>query len=67
MNAALEVRAERRLVPWRFGATGRPDSRGFLYSPTSVAINGMDFALDQDDLDQAMRYAEEVGPELADG
>jgi len=58
MDAAAEL-AE------RFGTTGRPDSRGFLFSPTSAAINGMGFALEQDDLDQAVRITRQADPRQA--
>lgn len=58
MDAAAEL-AE------RFGTTGRLDSRGFLFSPTSAAINGMGFALEQDEPDHAMRIARQTDPQQA--
>jgi hypothetical protein len=58
--AALEAAAE---LAGRFGG-GAPDSRGFLYSPTSAAIKGMVFALENDEPDHAVRVAREVDPRL---
>ena len=49
----------------RFGTTSKPDRRGFLYSPTSAAINGMALALDNDEPDQAVQIARQTDPRQA--
>ena len=46
----------------RFGSTGKPDSRGFLYSSTSTAIDRTWFALENDEPDQAVNIAQQVDP-----
>ncbi len=49
----------------RFGATGKPDARGFLFSPTSAAINRSWLALENDEPDQAVSLARQADPRQA--
>ncbi|HEU0128113.1 MAG TPA: hypothetical protein VFQ48_05850, partial [Pseudonocardiaceae bacterium] len=58
MDAAAEL-AE------RFGATGQPDSRGFLFSPISAAIDRSWLALENNEPDQAVRFARQADPRQA--
>ena len=46
----------------RFGATGEPDSLGFLYGPDRAAIDRMWLALETDEPDQAESVARDVDP-----
>jgi hypothetical protein len=55
MNAAAELAA-------RFGATGEPDSLGFLYGPDRAAIDRMWLALEADEPDQAESVVQDVDP-----
>ena len=58
MDAAAELAQ-------RFGATGKPDSRGFLFSPTSAAIDSSWLALENDEPDQAVSLVRQADPRQA--
>ncbi|MGH3928253.1 MAG: hypothetical protein ACRDTT_36235, partial [Pseudonocardiaceae bacterium] len=58
MDAAAEL-AE------RFGTTGKPDSRGFLFSPISAAIDRSWLALENDEPDQAVSLVRQADPRQA--
>ncbi|MBV9013659.1 MAG: helix-turn-helix transcriptional regulator [Pseudonocardiales bacterium] len=49
----------------RFGATGEPDSLGFVFSPVDAVTMRMHLAREADEPDQAVRIAGEVDPESA--
>jgi transcriptional regulator with XRE-family HTH domain len=71
--AVLEGRPEDGVAPMdaaaelaeRFGTTGQPDSRGFLFSPTSAAIDRSWLALEKDEPDQAVNFARQADPRQA--